>query len=262
MIAKNYNKNAGPGLQTAENSGKILDPQSPVPLYFQLQEIIRNKIESGEYKEGVCIPSEAELQRRYNVSRITVRNAIEGLVFDELLLKKQGVGTLVAPKRRFLDGSSKLKSFTEKSLDQHADAETQVLETVRIGASRRIAEHMGINEEEEIIFVKRLRFIDGIPINLFSSYIRGDIGLDETNDYSGSIYRLLEDVCGIIIEEAEKVIEAITAAPEEAELLQSAPGDPLLLVRNTTFDVQGRVVEYAEGLYRSDRYKYVVRLKR
>lgn len=248
-------------IQSLQESEDRLDAKSPVPLYFQLQELIRRKIDSGEYAEDSCIPSEAELQRRYGVSRITVRNAIEGLVFEELLYKKQGVGTIVA-RRRFVDDTSILKSFTEKTLDQHANTRTEVLEIKRIGASRRIADHLGMAEKESVVCVKRVRYIDNEPINLFTSYLRGDLGLSLDHDFSGSIYRLLEETYGVRIDEAEKVIEAIPASAEEAELLGVSPGDPLLVVRNTTFDAEGRAVEYAEGVYRSDRYKYVVRLKR
>jgi GntR family transcriptional regulator len=239
----------------------VLDDKSPIPLYFQLQELIRKKIEGGEYPEGQCIPSESELQRRYAVSRITVRNAIEGLVFEELLVKKQGVGTIVAT-HRFADDMSSLKSFTEKTLDQHANTRTKVLEVKRIGASRRIAEHLAIEQGSILILVKRLRYIDDEPIGLFSNYLRGDIGVHDDHDFSGSIYRLLEETCGIRIGGAEKVIEAILASAEEAAVLHVSPGDALLVIRNTTFDKNGAPVEYAEGLYRSDRYKYVVHLKR
>ena len=77
----------------------MLNSSSPVPLYFQLQEILRRKIIDGEYLPGDTIPSEKELQEIYTVSRITVRNAINGLVFDDLLIKKQGLGTIVAHPR-------------------------------------------------------------------------------------------------------------------------------------------------------------------
>lgn len=240
---------------------EILDEKSPIPLYFQLQELIRKRIESGEYLAGECIPSETELQRRFNVSRITVRNAIEGLVFEELLVKKQGVGTTVA-KHRFVDDTSSLKSFTEKTMDQHANARTDVLEVKQIGASRRMAEHLSVEPGSDLLYVQRLRIIDDEPIGVFSNYIRGDLGVRADHDFSGSIYRLLEETYGVRIGEAEKVIEAIIASAEEGAVLGVSAGDALLVIRNTTFDTDGKPVEYAEGLYRSDRYKYIVRLKR
>ncbi len=238
-----------------------ISSDSPIPLYFQLQELIRTKIESGEYPTGTKIPSEAELQRRYRVSRMTVRNAIEGLVFEELLIKKQGIGTVVA-RKRIADDMSSLKSFTEKIHDLHADARTVVLESGHIGASKRIAEHLGIEPESRVLCVKRLRFIDNEPINIFTSYFPSDIGIREDHDFSGSVYQLLEDEYGIRIAQAERTIEAIQATKEEADLLGIKSGDALLLIRNSTLNHQGRVIEYAEGVYRSDRYKYVMHLKR
>jgi GntR family transcriptional regulator len=238
-----------------------IDETSKVPLYFQIQEVIRRQIEEGVYAPGQCIPSESELQKLYGVSRITVRNAIEGLVFEDLLVKKRGIGTLVAGKRYSEDVSS-LKSFAEKVLDIDASANTQVLEVGYIGASRRIAKHLQVEPETDVLHIKRLRFIDDIPIALFSSYIPGSIGISPEHDFRGSIYALLENDFGITIKEAEKVIEATQASGEEAKLLQVNTGESLLLVLNTTFDANGKPVEYAEGLYRSDRYRYVVRLKR
>jgi GntR family transcriptional regulator len=238
-----------------------LDDKSKVPLYFQLQELIRRQIEAGVYAPGDCIPSEAELQKRYHVSRITVRNAIEGLVFEDLLIKKRGIGTIVAGKRYSEDVSS-LKSFAEKVMDIDASARTEVLEARYIGASRRIAHHLKIEPESDVLMIRRLRIIDDIPFALFCSYIPASIGINADYDFRGSIYALLENNFGITIQEAEKVIEATQASGEEARLLGIPPGESVLRVLNTTFDSGSRPVEYAEGLYRSDRYRYVVRLKR
>ena len=116
---------------------KKLKEHSPIPLYFQLQEILRQKIMDGEYPEGVIIPSESELQKTYSVSRITVRNAIEGLVFEDLLIRKQGVGTIVAP-RRVVEDFSSLKSFTEKMSSQGVSFHTKVIAVRWIGAPERI----------------------------------------------------------------------------------------------------------------------------
>ncbi|RKX79097.1 MAG: GntR family transcriptional regulator [Spirochaetes bacterium] len=238
-----------------------LDEKSPIPLYFQLQEIIKRKIESGEYKPGDLIPTERELQEKYGVSRITVRNAIEGLVFEDLLVKKQGLGTMVA-RPRMVEDFSNLRSFTEKMEAQGAKIDTKVLEVRKIGAPERIATHLKVDPGSEIIYVKRLRFVDGEPIALFSSYIRGDIGIGEWDDFTGSVYRLMEKEKGIKISGAEKIIEATSSTGEEAELLGINPEDPILIIRNTTFDHVGTPIEHAEGVYRSDRYKYIVKLKR
>ncbi|MFP4268438.1 MAG: GntR family transcriptional regulator [Spirochaetaceae bacterium] len=238
-----------------------LDSNNPVPLYFQLQEIIKRKIEEGEYQPGDLIPTEKELQELYGISRITVRNAINGLVLEDLLVKRQGYGTVVASKR-MVEDFSKLSSFTEKMRSQGAEVTSKVLEVARMQAPSRIAEHMRIETGDPVIEVKRLRFVDGEPIAFFTNYLLPRYGVNENDDYSGSIYELLEKKYGVSIVSGEKVIEAMVAASTEAKLLNIAVGDPVLLIRNVTCDENGEPVDYAEGIYRADRYKYVVKLKR
>ena len=240
----------------------MLNVKSPIPLYFQLQEILRRKILDGEYNPGDLIPSEKELQELYSVSRITVRNAINGLVFEDLLIKKQGRGTVVAFPRMQEDGNSTLRSFTEKMEQQGFKISTEVLEAVRIPATERITEHLNIGEGEEIIYSKRLRKVDGKPMALFENYICTRTGVTEKDDFRGSIYKLLEKKYGIKISGAEKVIEAGIARNEDASFLNIPAGDPILIIRYTTFDPDNNPIEYSEGIYRADRYKYMVRLKR
>lgn len=240
----------------------MLNSSSPLPLYFQLQEILRKKILNREFNPGDIIPSEKELEAFYKVSRITVRNAINGLVFEDLLIKKQGKGTIVAFPRMQEEGNSRLQSFTEKMEEQGRVVSTKVLDVLRIPLTERLAEHMDFNAGEEIIYAKRLRKVDGEPIALFDNYISTGTGVTEKDDLSSSIFNLLEKKYRIIISGSEKVIEAGIAGDEDAALLGISAGDPVLIIRYTTFNNENKRIEYAEGIYRADRYKYMVRLKR
>lgn len=240
----------------------MLDVKSPIPLYFQLQEILRREILDGKYSLGELIPTEKELQDQYSVSRITVRDAVKGLVFEDLLIKKQGRGTIVAYPRMQETGDSALHSFTEKMEKQGLKTSTQVLDVLRIPVTERLSEHMDIKPDEEIIYAKRLREVDGEPIALFENYISTGTGLTENDDFSGSIFNLLEKKYKITISGSEKIIEAGIARIEDAALLKISAGDPVLIIRYTTFSSDNKRIEYAEGIYRADRYKYMVRLKR
>lgn len=240
----------------------MLDTDSPVPLYFQLQEILRKNILNKEYSPGDLIPSEKELQDYYGVSRITVRNAVNGLVFEDLLIKKQGFGTMVAFPRMEENGNSKLQSFTEKMEKQGLKITTEVIDVARIPATERLIEHLNIKKGEDIIYSKRLRKVDGEPIALFENYICTFTGVTERDDFSGSIFNLLENKYGVKISGSEKVIEAGIAEKEYSEFLNISSGDPILIIRYTTLDAANRPIEYAEGVYRADRYKYMVKLKR
>lgn len=240
----------------------MLDNSSPLPLYFQLQEIIRKKIMDHIFNPGDIIPTEKELEKIYNVSRITVRNAINGLVFEDLLIKKQGKGTIVAFPKMQEDGNTALQSFTEKMKKQGKITSTEVLNVLRIPATDRLLEHLDINLDEQIIYAKRLRKVDGEPIALFENYISTRTGVSEKEDFSGSVFELLENKYGIKIFSSDKVIEAGLANKEDADFLKISAGDPVLIIRYTTYDDNNNRIEYSEGVYRADKYKYMVRLKR
>jgi GntR family transcriptional regulator len=240
---------------------KMLNPNNPSPLYSQLQEDLKRDIENGVYKVNELIPTEKELQDLYSVSRITVRKAIEGLVFEGMLQKKQGIGTIVC-KRRMAENTAKLQSFTEKFAEQGFNIRTKVLEVSKISSSSRIAKHLQIEKGEKVIYVKRLRLVEDEPIALFHTYMRADIGPTEFDDYSGSLFQLLEQKYGIDIYCSERTIFASEASEEVAELLLIKPGTPTIMVCYSTYDRGEQLVEYAEGFYRSDKYEYKIKLIR
>jgi GntR family transcriptional regulator len=241
-----------------------LNPDSPIPLYHQLKEKIQSKIDSGEYQSGQLIPTEQEMQEAYGVSRITVRNAIAELVAEEKVVKRQGQGTMVS-KPRIVEDSTILRGFTEKFMAQGAQFEdigTRVLRAERASASPRICSYLGIPLDAPIIYVRRLRLILDEPIAVFENYIRGDMGIDKGEDFSHSLYELYERDHGLAISRAERCIEASAAQDEIATLLRLHAGAPVLIIKNTTFLLDQTPIEFAEGVYRADRYKYVVQLKR
>ncbi len=240
----------------------MLDIESPLPLYFQLQEVLRKRILGGEYNPGDLIPSEKELENQYGVSRITVRNAINGLVMEDLLIKKQGRGTTVAYPRMQEEENTTLQSFTEKMEGQGVETSTNVIDVVKMPVSERVAEHLNIVPGDKIIYAKRLRLVDGEPMALFENYISSETGVTEKDDFSGSVFSLFEKKYGIKISSSEKIIEAGIVRKEDADLLQISAGDPVLIITYTTYDSNNRRIELAEGIYRADRYKFMVRLKR
>lgn len=240
---------------------KKLNTNEPTPLYFQLQEDIKKDIDNGVYKVNEMIPTEKELQELYAVSRITVRKAIEGLVFEGILQKKQGIGTIVC-KRRIAENTASLKSFSEKFAEQGFEVGTKVLEVSRIASSERIARHLKIKPGAEVIYVKRIRLVEEEPIALFSNYLRADLGPTEFDDYSGSLFELLEEKYNIDIYYSERTIFASETPEEVAELLKVKIGTPIIMVCYNTYDSREEPIEYAEGFYRSDKYEYKIKLMR
>jgi len=239
----------------------VIDSSSLIPFYAQLEKILYERISSGLYKSGSLIPSETQLGEEFEVSRITVRKAIEGLVSEGLLTKRRGKGTVVNDPK-FIDETFNLQSFSEKTDKSFQQFSTEVLDIQKIFASSLIAFHMGINEETQIIYVKRLRYSDGKPIGVFENYILGNIGLGVEEDYSKSIYKLIEDKCGILIKEAKREVSSILADKETVQLLNLEKSDPLLSLKTYSYNNSMQVVEYSEGFYRADSYKFVVHLNR
>jgi GntR family transcriptional regulator len=228
------------------------------PLYFQLKEIFHDKIESEELKEGDMIPSENELQQIYGVSRATVRKAIELLVYDGLMDKKKGKGTFVK-RRKIEEKLPVLKSFTEEMSGR--DAYKRVISVAYTKAPSGISSRMKLPPAESVLSLKRLMVVDGLPLGILHSYIPAKFKLSLDEDYTKSLYRILEKK-GIRLKEAEQTIEVRMATREEIRLLELAAPCPTLVIQRLAYSVNHEAVEYVKGVYRGDRYRYSCNLIR
>ena len=228
------------------------------PLYFQLKEIIHDKIESEELKEGDMIPSENELQKIYGVSRATVRKAIELLVYDGLMDKKKGKGTFVK-RRKIEEQLPVLKSFTEEMAGR--DAYKKVISVAYTKVPSGVNTRLKLPPDSLVLSLKRLMLVDGSPLGILHSFIpaRFELSLDE--DYTKSLYRILEKG-GIRLKEADQTIEVRMATHEETGLLGLDVPCPTLVIRRLAYSVNHELVEYVEGVYRGDRYRYNCKLNR
>ena len=229
-----------------------------MPLYFQLKEIFLDKIESQELKEGDMIPSENDLQQIYGVSRATVRKAIQLLVNEGFMEKKKGKGTFVK-RRKIEEQLPVLKSFTEEMSGRDASKKIIAVEYER--ASPAISSRLNIAPDESVFSLKRLMLVDNEPLGILHSYIpaKFKLGLDE--DYTKSLYRILEKK-GIRLGEAEQTIEASMSTQEETCLMGLKIPFATLVIRRLAYSVNGEVVEYVKGVYHGDRYRYNCRLTR
>ena len=228
------------------------------PLYFQLKQIIHDKIESEELKEGDMIPSENELQQIYGVSRATVRKAIELLVYEGLMDKKKGTGTFVK-RRKIEEQLPVLKSFTEEMSGR--DAYKKVISVAYTRAPAGINTRLKLPPEESVLSLKRLMVVDGVPLGILHSFIPAKFELSLDEDYTKSLYRILEKE-GIRLQEAEQTIEVRMATYEETRLLGLDAPCPALVIRRLAYSVNHEAVEYVEGVYRGDRYRYNCKLTR
>lgn len=240
-----------------------IDRSSPVPMYHQLKQILLRSIENGEITAGGALPSEREIQERYGVSRITVRQAMNDLVSGGYIRRESGRGTFVLP-RRVQDRSGKLGGLFEDLADQGFDVCTRILKHDRRRAPPDVAQKLGLNQGQRVLFVKRLIRGDDKPISVASGYFKVDRDVTFTVEelVSDSLFVLLERKYGIHWPTADKTLEAVGASEEEAKLLEIRPGTPVLLSKVIVYDAMGKPTAWFRAVYRSDSYKYRCTLNR
>jgi GntR family transcriptional regulator len=243
----------------------MIDPQNMIPKYYQLANILREQIENGEFSEQDAIPSERQLEEKFNLSRPTIRQAIDLLERQGFVYRVHGRGTFVSPHKLQM-GTQELTSFSEDMRSRGLEPGQRFLAFEKITPPKKAAIQLEITDpNQQVLRIKRLRFGDADPIGIQDSYLAlpaGQTITKEEMETHGSIYAILQNKYGIFPTEAEETLEVTLATPEEAELLQIPIGSPLLLNVRTLWSQDRKAVEYVRILYRGDRYKYLVRLAR
>ncbi|MBC7344772.1 MAG: GntR family transcriptional regulator [Clostridia bacterium] len=239
-----------------------LDPRSPVPLYYQLKEIFRSWITSGNFDSNQRFPSESELQERFRVSRMTIRRALSELVSEGFLVREQGRGSFVV-KPWLKEQLGPLTSFTEEMRKSGIPCSSQILEFSLV-FDGEIAQKMSISLNEHLVRLQRVRIAYNEPIALQTNFIRYKFCPDliERGLLEDSLYKTLEVAYGLKLCWAKQVLFAKPADEYEARVLQIKAGHPLLAFERLTYLETGEPIEYVRSVYRGDKYRFVMTLKR
>jgi GntR family transcriptional regulator len=236
-----------------------LDRGSDVAVHVQLRELLRRYIMSP-FKPGAQMPSERDMAEHFGIARMTVRHAIESLVDEEVLDRVVGVGTFVA-KPKF-DLQVKLTSYSEEMQRRGMTPAATTLSFEQIPATARLGRELQIDEGQAVIRFRRLLLADGEPMSVDENFIpawRVPGILDQPPP--SSLYNLLSERYGLVIEWGEDMIEANAATPSIARLLKVDIGAPVLRMERHAF-VSRAMVDYSVSFYRADRYKLWVPLQR
>ncbi|NUW41102.1 GntR family transcriptional regulator [Nonomuraea rhodomycinica] len=231
-----------------------IDPDSPVPKYFQLREILLDLIDSDELRIGAAIPSERELCQRFGLSRMTVRQAVDHLVSEGRLHRVPGKGTFVA--RPKIELALQLTSFTDDMRARGMEPGSRDLDRRVVRASAHLAKELGIQPGEEVHFIERLRTADGEPLSIERAHIpvRLAPGLGDLDLADKSLYELLETRYGLVMDAGELTIDGGIADPSDADLLKLPRGGAVLLLQRRSFS-GGVCAELGVSTYRADRYQ-------
>ena len=235
-----------------------VDRSSPVPLYFQVATQLQGLIESGEIEVGARIENEVDLAERLGLSRPTTRRAIQYLVERGMLVRKRGVGTIVAHPsvRRPVE----LSSLYDDLVAGDREPRTEVLELRVVPAGDAVAQALQMPPGTEITWIERLRYAGGEPLALMHNAIPVDlIRLTERDLAEHGLYELLRRA-GFVPRIATQVIGARSATSAEARILGEKRGASLLTMTRTAWDAGGRALEYGSHVYRASRYSFEINL--
>jgi GntR family transcriptional regulator len=240
----------------------MINKNSPVPIYHQLEEYIKHQIENGVLAEESIIPSEREYAELFQISRMTVRQAINNLVSEGYLKRQKGRGTFVTKKKveQELQG---MTSFTEDMLSRGMNPSSILLSFQITATDKKTALALKIEEEDSVYIIKRIRLADGAPMALETAYIPVKIvpGLTEENS-NLSLYQYIEENLALSISEATQEIEASTADQLDAETLEITIGAPILLIERISYLQEGIPFELVKSTFRADRYRFIHTMKR
>lgn len=234
-----------------------LDPNSPKPLHAQAEAIIREMLQQEEYQKGKLFPNEVELSRQLNISRNTLRQAINKLVFEGLLVRKKGYGTTVAPQN-VMSNARNWKSFSQEMQAQGMKVQNFELHISYKKAPEEALKFFGADKEDSLLCLERLRGKPGLPFVYFISYFNPSIPMTVEEDMSLPLYEILEKKYGIQVRTSREMIYARGATQHMAEKLGIGEGDPILVRRRFVLDVNGMPVEYNVGYYRADSFTYSI----
>ena len=233
---------------------------SHIPIYFQLEMEIKEIVKG--LNPGDPISSEREFSEKYDISRMTVRQAINNLVNEGILVRKRGKGTFVA-EQKVEQPLSGLTSFSEDMRSRGLKPLTKILSFQQINSDKSIAAKLKIAEGVPVYEVSRLRLADESPMALEISYLPANIITDLTEDtVYASLYEYIENELNLQISHATQTLESSLAQKSECSILQIEEGDPVLLIERFSYLQNGEAFEYVKSIYRGDRYKFVIDMKR
>lgn len=235
-----------------------LERTGPIPLYFQVSQIIEAAILNGTLPPGSRIENEVALGERVGLSRPTIRRAIQDLVDKGLLVRRRGVGTQVVHGQ--VTRGVELTSLNDDLENSGQKPSTEMLEFKVVPADAKIAEQLAVPLGSPTLYLHRVRLSDGVPVAVMENWLPEDFTTLSKNDIAEhGLYQVLRSR-GVTMRVAKQRIGARKSTNQESELLDVEKNAALLTMDRTAFDNSGRAVEFGHHCYRPDLYSFSVTL--
>jgi GntR family transcriptional regulator len=241
-----------------------IDHHSKLPLYDQIERNLRNLILDGHLQPGQVVPGEWDLATLYGVSRLTIRRALDELVRQNWLARKQGVGTFVRQPTIASIAASKL-SFTEQMRAIGREPSSQQVDQRVTPSTQKIAQRLHLQPGEPVFEVTRVRLADGIPILLETACLSAArFPLLTEQDWSQdlSLYKILNDIYGVVISAMDHTIKPVMLTENTARYLQAEAGIPALLSEIISYSPDGTPVEFSWSFSNGDKSEFYFHFQR
>jgi GntR family transcriptional regulator len=234
-----------------------IDHKSPIPLHAQAEALLRKMIEEPQFRNGGFLPNEVDLAKNLGISRNTIRQALNKLVFEGLLVRKKGVGTKVAD-RSVSSKVSNWLSFTQEMEAKGLVPMTFDIQVSWVYPSPEVANVFGTPEDKKVLKLVRLRGLKDNPFVYFVSWFHPRVGLSGEEDFSRPLYDIMEQDFSTIAKLSKEEISATGADKHIAGHLSIPTGFPVLVRKRVVYDPGDRPIEYNVGYYNSESFIYSI----
>tara|TARA_B100000427_G_C15376431_1_gene536809 strand:- start:10 stop:777 length:768 start_codon:yes stop_codon:yes gene_type:complete len=243
---------------------KIVNPDNEsLPKYVVVRDWLARRIHAGEIQPGARLPSEHSLVRKFGVSRVTVRHALDALKKSGMVESHQGQGHFVRGVKAELD-MRRLRGLGEALDPNGVSATAKLIDRIEVKANSQVRQALGLAPASMVMAVRRLRFADGAPICFEERYILPEFGnlLSDADLETSDICTLLEQSRGIAIAFGDVVMDMVKASPKLAQHLEIDAGDTVVRTEQTNFDVNGVAIDFCIRHAVAEAFRYRTRIGR
>lgn len=243
---------------------KKVNKNNPLPLYYQLKEIINEMIDNNELNPGDLVPTERELCEYQNISRMTARKAIMTLVHEGVLYREQGKGTFVSEPKTFHQLYDLNKGFTGAMEKIGLQTSSKLLQFAIKDANMQVLNNLNLKEKnKKVLKIKRLRIVEDTPFAIETTYLPLYLCEDLTKAEieEKSLYSILKEKYNYTVYNDKQTIEPIILNDYESELLNLENAPLALYIERTVYLKDSTPLEFTKSIYTSNKYKYEISFK-
>ena len=239
-----------------------IDFESAIPLYYQLGELIKQKIYHNSWKANQMILSEAKLSAMYNVSVGTVKKTIHNLVNDGILYRKQGKGTFVA-RPNFDRGFKRFFRFAAEDEGERIVSNLHDISLENTIPTKKVRNILRLNNKGRVIFIRRVRIVKNVPHFLEDIYLPYELfpGIEEKDTTEKILYPIFEDKYNMPVIWADEFLKPKRVTAEQAQYLEIRQGAPVISIERIAYTYGDKPIEFRSAIARGDRFGYHVKIR-